>query len=92
MSFLENQFSDRFDVGNAQPIIEPYHSFIIFTEIWTFPIDDQLPDLVDLLIVFLTFPDVLLQSGFQLDCHSLSVVQKSETQPVNSFASSYDIG
>ena len=37
MSFLENQFPDRFDVGNAQPILEPYHSFCIFTEIWTFP-------------------------------------------------------
>jgi hypothetical protein len=40
MSFLENQFPDRCDVGNTQPILEPYHSFCIFTEIWTFPIDD----------------------------------------------------
>jgi hypothetical protein len=60
MSFLENQFLDRFEVGKAQPILEPYHSFCIFTEIWTFSIYDQLPDLVDLLVVLLTFPDVLL--------------------------------
>jgi hypothetical protein len=60
MSFLENQFLNRFDVRNAQPILEPYHSFYIFTEIWAFPIYDQLLDLVDLFIIFLTFPDVLL--------------------------------
>jgi hypothetical protein len=59
MGFLENQFSDRFDVRNAQPILEPHHSISIFMEIWTFPIDDQLPDLVDLLVVFLTLPDIL---------------------------------
>jgi hypothetical protein len=63
MSFLENQFPNRGDVGNAQPILEPYHSFCIFTEIWTFPIDDQMLDLVDLLIILLTFSGVLLQSG-----------------------------
>jgi hypothetical protein len=63
MSFLENQFPNRGDVGNTQSIFEPYHSFCIFTEIWTFPIKDQLSDLVDLLIILLTFSDVLLQSG-----------------------------
>jgi hypothetical protein len=40
MIFLENQFPDRCDVGNAQPILESYHSFGIFMEIWTFHIDD----------------------------------------------------
>jgi hypothetical protein len=35
----------------------------MFMEIWTFPVDDKLPDLVDLLIILLTFSDVLLQSG-----------------------------
>jgi hypothetical protein len=59
MSFLENQFLDRFDVRNARPILEPYHSHV-FTEIWAFPIYDQLPDLVDLIIVFLTLPNILL--------------------------------
>jgi hypothetical protein len=63
MSFLKNQFPGRGDVGNTQPILEPYHSFGIFTEIWTFPIDDQLSDLVDLLIILLTLSNVLLQSG-----------------------------
>jgi hypothetical protein len=33
MSFLENQFPDRFDVGNAQPILKPHHSFCVFTEV-----------------------------------------------------------
>jgi hypothetical protein len=33
MSFLENQFPDRFDVGNTQSILEPYHSFCVFTKI-----------------------------------------------------------
>jgi hypothetical protein len=60
MSFLENQFSDRFDIGNTQSILEPYHSFCIFMEILAFSIYDQLSDLVDLLIILLTFPDVLL--------------------------------
>jgi hypothetical protein len=60
MSFLENQFSDRFDVGNAQSIFEPYHAFRVFTEILAFPIYDQLSNLIDLLIIFLTLPDILL--------------------------------
>jgi hypothetical protein len=60
MSFLENQFSDRFDIGNTQSVLEPYHSFCIFMEILAFSIYDQLPDLVDFLIILLTFPDVLL--------------------------------
>jgi hypothetical protein len=60
MSFLENQFPNRGDVENTQPIFEPYHSFCIFTEILAFSIYDQLPDLVHLLIILLTFPDVLL--------------------------------
>jgi hypothetical protein len=63
MSFLENQFPDRFDIGNTQSVLEPYHSFCIFMEILAFPIYDQLSDLVDLLIILLTFSDVLLQSG-----------------------------
>jgi hypothetical protein len=60
MSFPENQFLDRFDVGNTQSILEAYHYFCIFMEILAFSIYDQLPDLVDLLIIFLTLPDVLL--------------------------------
>jgi hypothetical protein len=60
MGFLENQFLDRIDVRNTQSVLEPYHSFCIFTEILAFFIYDQLPDLIDLLIILLTFPDVLL--------------------------------
>jgi hypothetical protein len=60
MSFLENQFPDLFDVGNTQSILEPYHSFCVFTEILAFSIYDQLQDLVDLLIILLALPDVLL--------------------------------
>jgi hypothetical protein len=33
MSFPEIQFPDQFDVGNSQPILEPYHSFCVFMEI-----------------------------------------------------------
>jgi hypothetical protein len=32
MSFLENQFPDRCDIENTQPILEPYQSFCIFTK------------------------------------------------------------
>jgi hypothetical protein len=59
MNFLENQFLDRFDVENAQSILEPYHPFCVFMEVFAFPIDDQLSNHVDLLIVFLTFLDIL---------------------------------
>jgi hypothetical protein len=59
MSFLENQLPDRFDVGNAYSILEPYHSYV-FTEVFAFAISDQLSNLVDLLIAFLTLPDILL--------------------------------
>jgi hypothetical protein len=55
MSFLENQFPNRFDVGNTQSILEPYQSFFICMEILVFPIYEQLPDLVDILIILLTF-------------------------------------
>ena len=41
MNFLENQFLDRFDVGNAQPIFKPHHTFYVFTKIWAFPFYDQ---------------------------------------------------
>jgi hypothetical protein len=60
MSFFENQFPNRGDVGNAHSTLEPYHSFCIFTKIWTFPIDDQLLNLIDFLIILLTFPNALL--------------------------------
>jgi hypothetical protein len=60
MSFLENQFPDWFNIGNTQSVLELYHSFCIFTEILAFSIFDQLLDLVDFLIILLTFPDVLL--------------------------------
>jgi hypothetical protein len=60
MGFLENQFPDRFDIGNTQSVLEPYHSFCILMEILVFSIYDQLSDLVNLLIILLTFPDVLL--------------------------------
>jgi hypothetical protein len=60
MSFFENQFPDRFDVGNTQSVLEPYHSFCIFTEILAFSVYDQLSDLVDLLIILLALPDILL--------------------------------
>jgi hypothetical protein len=51
---------DRFDVGNAYSILEPYHSFYVFTEVFAFAISNQLSNLVDLLIAFLTLPDILL--------------------------------
>jgi hypothetical protein len=60
MGFLENQFPDQFDVENTQSVLEPYNSFCIFTEILAFSIDDQLLDLVDFLIILLTFPNILL--------------------------------
>jgi hypothetical protein len=60
MSFPKNQFPDQFDVGNTQPILELYHSFCMFTEILAFFIYDQLPDLIDLLIILLALPDILL--------------------------------
>jgi hypothetical protein len=60
MSLLENQLPNRFDVGNAQPIFEPYHAFCVFTEIFAFPIYDQLLNLVDLLIIFLPILDLSL--------------------------------
>jgi hypothetical protein len=60
MSFYENQFPDWFDIGNTQSVLEPYHSFCIFTEILAFPISNKLLDLIDFLIILLTFHDVLL--------------------------------
>jgi hypothetical protein len=60
IGFFENQFSDRFGIGNTQSVLEPYHSFCIFMEILAFSIHDQLSDLIDLLIILLAFSDILL--------------------------------
>jgi hypothetical protein len=60
MSFLENQLPNRFDVRITQPILEPYHAFRVFTKILAFPIYDQLPNLIDLLIIFLSIIDFSL--------------------------------
>jgi hypothetical protein len=60
MSFLKNQLPNRFDIGNAQPIFKPYHAFCVFPEIFAFPIYDQLPNFINLLIVFLTIFDFSL--------------------------------
>jgi|SRR5688572_5018274 hypothetical protein len=38
MGFLGNQLLNRFDVGNAQPIFEPYYAFRVFPEVFAFPI------------------------------------------------------
>jgi hypothetical protein len=34
MSFLKNQFPNRLDIGNAQAVFEPYHTFSIFPKIF----------------------------------------------------------
>jgi hypothetical protein len=59
VSFFKNQFLDRCDVGNAQPIFKTHHAFCVLTEIFAFPIYDQLPNLVAFLIIFLALPHVL---------------------------------
>ncbi len=60
VSFLENQLPNRLDIGNKQAVFEPYHAFSIFSKIFAFSIYDQLPNLVDLLIILLALPDILL--------------------------------
>jgi hypothetical protein len=83
MSFLEDQFPNRLDIGNTQAVLEPYHTFCIFLKIFAFQY--QLSDLTDLLIILLCFFDFPLQGGFQLNCYSSHIVQKSEAQPVKLF-------
>jgi hypothetical protein len=38
MDFFENQLSNQFDVGNTQPVFEPYYTFRVFLEVFAFPI------------------------------------------------------
>jgi hypothetical protein len=52
MSFLDDQLLNRFDIRNTQPIFEPYYAFRVFSKVFAFPIQDQLSDLIDLLIIF----------------------------------------
>jgi hypothetical protein len=35
MSFLEDQLSNGLDIGNTQEVLEPYHTFCIFSKIFT---------------------------------------------------------
>jgi hypothetical protein len=34
MSFLEDQLLNRLDIGDTQAILEPYHTFCIFSKIF----------------------------------------------------------
>jgi hypothetical protein len=38
MSFLEDQLLNRFNVGNTQPVFEPYYALCVFLELFAFPI------------------------------------------------------
>jgi hypothetical protein len=60
MSLLKNQLPNRFDVRNTQSIFKPYNAFHVFIEIFALPIYDQLPNLIDLLIIFLPILDFSL--------------------------------
>jgi hypothetical protein len=57
MSFLEDQFPNRLDIGNTQAVFEPYHTICIFPKILAFAFQNQLSDLTDLLIILLCFFD-----------------------------------
>jgi hypothetical protein len=35
MSFLEDQLPNGLDIGNTQAVLEPYHTFCIFSKIFT---------------------------------------------------------
>jgi hypothetical protein len=59
MNFLEDHLLNRFDVRNAQHIFKPYYAFRVFREIFAFPIYDQLPNFIDLLIIVLALLDIL---------------------------------
>jgi hypothetical protein len=34
MSFLEDQLSNRLDIENTQTVLEPYHTFYIFSKVF----------------------------------------------------------
>jgi hypothetical protein len=85
MSFLEDQLPNRLNIGNTQAVFEPYRTFCIFPKIFASAIQNQSPDLTDLLIILLCFFDFPLQGRFQLNCDSSRIIQKSETQPVKLF-------
>jgi hypothetical protein len=53
MSFLEDQFPNRLDIGNTQAVLEPYHTFCILSKVFTSSFQDQLPDFTNLLIILL---------------------------------------
>jgi hypothetical protein len=57
MSFLEDQLPNGLDIGNTQPVLEPYHTFCIFPKIFASSFQNQLPDFTNLLIIFLCFFD-----------------------------------
>ena len=60
MSFLEDQFPNRFEVGNTQSVLEPDYSFFILSKVFASSFYDQLPDIVDVFIILLSFFDLPL--------------------------------
>jgi hypothetical protein len=58
MGFLENQLPNQLDVGNTQPIFEPYYAFRVFPKVFAFFVQNQLSNLIDLLIIFLPILDI----------------------------------
>src|SRR5437016_855441 len=51
MCFTEYGFSESLNVWYAQPLLEPYRTLLIFSEMWSFSILDELLDLLDLFIL-----------------------------------------
>src|SRR6266540_7075322 len=61
MGFTKNSLAEDFNIWYTYSLLKPYCTLFIFTEMWSFSFFYLLLDLLKLLILELTFSDILLQ-------------------------------
>ena len=70
---LQYSFPKTINIGNTDPILEPYRALFIFREFWTLLFSNQIPILLYLSIINLSFAKFLLQGRFHINSNSFRV-------------------
>jgi hypothetical protein len=85
MCLLQYGFSKTINIGNTDPILEPYRALLILRELWASTLCYQILDLLNLSITNLTFTNVLLQSRFQFNGNSFRMCHNPQVEPLKIF-------
>src|SRR5688572_25503529 len=75
MCLLQYGFPKTIDIGNIDPILEPYRALLILCELWASTLCYQILQLIKTLLAFLI--PLKFSSFLQKRCHGLSNLRKS---------------